>query len=151
MQNHVRHLRLCRRMVKKWLRGALITRIFADRPLSPQTQVTFFRFPTKSNIDIFPVTASPSPIDNPRPQQPTKWVDFTARARAFLPPPSPTPATPPRGSRPLPTRSPSRSASSPGRVPPPLRLVLSSVTPTVLPRSRPSPVCRDWIVNWEWD
>lgn len=66
----------------------------------------------------------------------SKWVAFTLRERAFRPPLSPTLALPRAGSRLPPSRLLSRSASSPRRVLPPPRSVLSSVTATVLPRSR---------------
>lgn len=79
-----------------------------------------------------PAASSITSINQPR------WVVFTARARAFQPPPSPTPALLPRGSRPPPSRSSTRSASWPRRVPLPPRSVLSCVTPTVSPRSRSS-------------
>lgn len=66
----------------------------------------------------------------------SKWVVFTARERALRPRLSPTLVPPRPGSRPLPTRSLTRSASWPGRVLLPLRSVLSSGIATVLLWSR---------------
>ena len=102
------------------------------------------------------------PLANPRTNRPgrrqylhSKWVAFTATERAYQPPPSPTRATLLRGSRPLPSRSLSRSRSSRRRAPlPPSKiyaqgdiqrhtdcaagLVRSFVTLTVSPRPRAS-------------
>merc|ERR1712224_755634 len=83
---------------------------------------------------------NPSHHHLPPPPQPPRWVVFTPRERVSPPLRSPTRAPPPPGSRPLLSRSSSRLASSPGRVPPLRRLESSSVTPTALPRSRLSPV-----------
>lgn len=98
-----------------------------------------------SEIDFqlcFPKELSRTTNEQPKTLHPTtstpnrhsKWAVFTPRERVSPPAPSPTRALLPHGSRPLPSRSLTRSASSPVRVPPLRRLVSSSVTPTVSPR-----------------
>lgn len=64
------------------------------------------------------------------------WVVFTRTERVFQPPLFLTAATPHHGSRPLPSRSSTRFASWPRRVPLLPRSALSCVTATALPRSR---------------
>lgn len=86
-------------------------------------------------------TPAPSHRQPPPRNHQAKWVVFTPTEREFQPRLSPTAAAPPRGSRPPPTRSSTRSASWPRRVPPLPRSVSSCVTPTESPRSRSSPVC----------
>lgn len=108
-------------------------------PRCPNHQIkNNFTAPHKAN---FPFARSTTTNHPQYITKPTRWADFTATERAFLPPPSLTPALLPRGSRPPPSRSLSRSPSWPERVPLPRRLVSSSVTPTALPRSSWSPVC----------
>lgn len=80
-------------------------------------------------------------VDNKKNPKNPKWVVFTARERALRPRLSPTLVPPRRGSRPPPTRSLTRSASSPKRVLLPLRSVLFCGTATVLLRSSLSLVC----------
>jgi hypothetical protein len=82
-------------------------------------------------------TTFPSPFN----QYFEQWVVFTAKERAFRPLPSHTPALLLRGSRLLPSKSSTKSASSPRRVQLHPRSVLSSETLTVSPRSRLLLVC----------
>jgi hypothetical protein len=83
------------------------------------------------------LTSSPSQVQVSPPTSPAhnlldhpQWVDFTPTERAYRPRPSPTRAARLHGSKPLPSKSRTRSASSRRRVPLPLRSVLSFVTRT---------------------
>jgi hypothetical protein len=95
-----------------------------------------------ANFSLQPTTRQRTNRPGHRQYNPSKWVVFTATERAYQPPPFPTRATLLRGSRPLPSRSSSRSRSSQRRAPLPPRLVRSFVTLTVSPRPRVSPAIR---------
>lgn len=141
--------RLKRRSFRYWLDGKRSEAATHEKVLASVPGRNWFPalLPSEKNsrtTNEQPKTLHPT---TSTPNRHSKWAVFTPRERVSPPAPSPTRALLPHGSRPLPSRSLTRSASSPVRVPPLRRLVSSSVTPTVLPRSRLSLVrlyCRIW-------